>query len=138
MSYFWIRQGVFIGLKCHVNYTPWLLNKFSIIWRLFFIRTMKFKAKYVSCLLGKYFIHHDYLIWRHLYIYIYIYIYIRTMKFKSKFASYLLGKFFIVNTCLELCIIWDNLDRDGWRLRTLSYLSTHPLRVYILYFFRPI
>ena len=112
MSYFWIRQGAFIGLKCHVNYTPWLRNKFSIIWRLFFIRTMKFKAKFVSCLPGKCFIHHDYLIIFHNMKAFFL---IRTMKFKSKFASYLLGKSFIVNTCLELCIIWDNLDRDGWK-----------------------
>ena len=61
--------------------------------------------------------------------------YIRTMKFTSKFASYLLGKCFIANTCLELCIIWENLDRDSWRLRTLSYISTNPWEFLFYSFF---
>ena len=57
------------------------------------------------------------------------------MKFKSKFASYLLEKCFIANTCLELCIIWENLDRDSWRLRTLSYISTNPWEFLFYSFF---
>ena len=52
----------------------------------------------------------------------------------------LLGKCFMVNTSLyhkycELYIIWDNLECNSWRLHIQSYLSTHPLRVFIFYLF---
>ena len=52
----------------------------------------------------------------------------------------LLGKCFMVNTSLyhkyyELYIIWDNLERYSWILHIQSYLSTHPLRVFIFYLF---
>ena len=92
---------------------------------------MKFKDKFVSCLPGK--CYHDYLIIFHN-MKAFFLNKIRTIKFESKFASYLLGKCFIVNTCLEVCIIWDNLDHDSWRIHILSYLSTHPWE-FIFYIF---